>query len=33
MNELLNKLKNEIEKFEGSTEESIEKFRVNYVGK
>jgi len=33
MKELLNKLKNEIEKFEGSTEESIEKFRVQYVGK
>ncbi|MAR85032.1 MAG: phenylalanine--tRNA ligase subunit alpha [Cytophagia bacterium] len=33
MKDLLNKLKNGIEKFEGSTEESIEKFRVDYVGK
>ena len=33
MKDLLNKLKNGIEKFEGSTEESIEKFRVHYVGK
>jgi len=33
MNELLNKLKNEIEKFEGSSGDSIEKFRVHYVGK
>ena len=33
MKELLNKIKNEIEKFEGSTEQSIEQFRVHYVGK
>ena len=33
MKELLNKIKNEIEKFEASTEQSIEQFRVHYVGK
>ena len=33
MKELLNKIKNEIEKFEASSEQSIEQFRVHYVGK